>query len=98
MIMRQLGMSLLVVATLAGCVQTFPGGAIETRTQASAIADRSCHELDPAPGKRWAAKLEGGTWQLWKRHGGVIVSTSVDAKTGNFSDPTITCVLTPDDG
>ena len=83
---------------LTGCVQTFPGGAVETRAQAAALADHSCHDLDPAPTKRWAAKLDGTTWELWKGHGGVIVSTSIDAKTGTFASPAAACVMTPDDG
>lgn len=87
----------LAAILLAGCVQTFPGGVVETRAQASVIADRSCHELDPAPWKRWAAKLDGGTWHLWKRHSGQVVSTAIDAKSGNYADPNAACVWSPDD-
>jgi hypothetical protein len=87
---------LIAALVLNGCTERYADGAIATRDQAAAIADRNCRELNPAPHKRWAVNLKNGIWHVWKRHGGVRVDVWIDAKTGSTGDAS--CVWTPDDG
>ena len=88
---------LLVFLALTGCAQSFPGGVAQTRGQAAAIAGTSCGALDSRPAKRWAAQLKSGVWHLWKVNDGVRIDVYVDAKTGTFVPPAVSCLWTPDD-
>jgi len=80
------GASLTAAATafiLAACADTYLDGAIQTRDQAIAVADRECGstvKYYPGP---WHTRLNRDTWSVWRGHGGMQIT--IDASDGKTS-------------
>jgi hypothetical protein len=83
--MRAAVFPIVAAIALAGCAETFPGGAVETGDEAIAIANRDCGTaFDGADPQRWDARLDAGTWTVWQRHDRLIFYVEIDAQTGRL--------------